>query len=42
MEVVWSKNPDWRLGQLIFNITGRSNLFYVEDDDLENLLKKYE
>ena len=36
---VWKQHPDWRLGQLIFNLTGRYDCFYVEDDVLEEALK---
>jgi uncharacterized protein YihD (DUF1040 family) len=36
---VWKKYPDWRLGQLIFNLTGSYDCFYVEDDVLEEALK---
>jgi len=41
MEVVWTKHSDLRFGQLIDNIDN-CDLFYLEDDDLENLLNKYE
>jgi hypothetical protein len=37
---VWKLIPDWRLGQLIFNLTGRYDCFYVEDDTLEKALKR--
>ena len=36
---VWKQYPDWRLGQLIFNLTGKYDCFYVEDDTLEEALK---
>ena len=36
---VWKQYPDWRLGQLIFNLTGRYDCFYVEDDTIEEVLK---
>ena len=36
LERLWEKNPDWRLGQLIFNIPGRDP-FHIEDDDLIKL-----
>lgn len=36
---VWKQVPDWRLGQLIFNLTGKYDCFYVEDDTLEEALK---
>lgn len=36
---VWKQYPDWRLGQLIFNLTGSYDCFYVEDNTLEEALK---
>ena len=36
LERLWSKHPDWRLGQLIFNIPGRDP-FHIEDYDLIEL-----
>jgi len=30
---LWKKYPDWRLGQLVFNIHG-SDPFFIEDYDL--------
>jgi len=36
---VWKQVPDWRLGQLIFNLTGKYDCFYMEDDTLEEALK---
>ncbi len=36
LERLWKKHPDWRLGQLIFNIPGRDP-FYIEDYDLIKL-----
>ena len=32
---LWELHPDWRLGQLIYNIAGRDT-FHVEDYDLIN------
>ena len=38
---LWKKHPDWRLGQLVFNIVGRDP-FHIEDYDLiEHGFKKY-
>ena len=34
LEKYWEDNPDYRLGQLVSNISG----FYTEDDDLEDYL----
>jgi len=36
LERLWKKYPDWRLGQLIFNIPGRDP-FHIEDYDLIEL-----
>lgn len=36
---VWLKYPDLRLGQLILNVENQTNLYYVEDDRLIELLK---
>lgn len=42
LEKCWAKVPDWRFGQLIENIKRAYNiedLFYIEDDKLEELIK---
>ena len=36
LQRLWEKHPDWRLGQLIFNIP-RRDPFHIEDDDLIKL-----
>lgn len=44
LEKCWAKVPDWRFGQLIENIKRSYNipdLFYIEDDKLEELIKNY-
>ena len=41
IEKIWKLNPDWRLGQLISNVTYRGaeqHLWTMEDDALEKLL----
>lgn len=39
---VWSKHPDLRLGQLLINITpDAKSLYFIEDEDLINLLEKF-
>jgi len=38
LQKIWKANPDWRLGQLVVNLTKEADPFYVEDDQLENLL----
>ena len=49
IEKIWEKHPDLRLGQLIWNSmagVGKWNapeanpLFFIEDEDLEKMLKK--
>jgi len=37
---VWSKYPDWRLGQLLFNATQQYDIFFVEDEKMIEALKK--
>lgn len=37
--VVWRNRPDSRLGQLVVNVSGRSDPFYTEDNMLETALK---
>jgi uncharacterized protein YihD (DUF1040 family) len=39
IEVLWEKNPDLRLCQLIGNCFGPRNPYYREDDELEEALK---
>ena len=42
IEKFWMANPDWRLGQLIVNISraaGGSDPFFLEDDKLLEILK---
>ena len=44
LQLCWEKVPDWRFGQLIENIkrfSGKSDLFYLEDEDFEKLLEEY-
>jgi len=42
LEETWSKIPDWRLTQLVINITDTDHncgpVFYVEDEDFEKKL----
>jgi hypothetical protein len=40
----WSDNPDLRFGQVIENIkkfSGKSDLFYIEDDEMLEMIKSY-
>ena len=36
---IWKKMPDLRMCQLLYFITGLDDMFYVEDDQLEKLIK---
>jgi hypothetical protein len=42
LRTAWKRDPDQRLGQLLSNLqgTGPQDLFYVEDDEWERLLKE--
>ena len=40
---IWHKHPDMRFGQLVSNLytyTSKTDMFYVEDDELMRLLQK--
>lgn len=39
--VAWQDVPDMRLGQLLVNITGKDDLFYVEDDVLLDEIQEW-
>lgn len=43
LEEFWKQNPDWRLGQLISNLSyelmGDNDPFFIEDEKLLELLK---
>lgn len=41
IEEVWSKYPDLRLGQLILNVINDPALYYIEDEELVELLEEY-
>lgn len=45
LEEFWKRNPNWRLGQVISNLsyelTANNDPFYLEDDKLLELLKVY-
>ena len=44
LKKVWHKVPDWRVGQLIENLkraAQKSDIFYIEDDIMLDLLKVY-
>ena len=38
---IWQMHPDLRLGQLLIGITQKSDLFYLEDDELMENLEAY-
>jgi hypothetical protein len=39
IEKIWTKYPDLRLGQLLGNSAPNSTIYYMEDEQLLNLLK---
>lgn len=45
LEEFWKRNPDWRLGQVMSNLSyelmANNDPFYLEDDKLLELLKVY-
>lgn len=40
LKEVWKQYPDWRLGQLIFNMTQQHDVFFIEDEKMIEALKK--
>ena len=42
IERVWRTRPDMRLGQLLVCVSGRNDLFSIEDEKLLNKLKECE
>lgn len=38
LEIAWTQNPDLRLGQFIYNLSGDGEVFYFEDSFLEERL----
>jgi uncharacterized protein YihD (DUF1040 family) len=39
LKKVWEKQPDTRLGQLIYNLPkDERDIFFIEDDELEEML----
>ena len=41
LKTLWKKYPDLRLGQLILNVLQDPVLYYIEDEELINLLEKF-
>lgn len=39
LRAAWEANPDWRLGQLIVNVSERRDPFHIEDDDMLRRLR---
>lgn len=40
LAAAWERNPDLRLGQLIYNATRNRDLFNIEDDDLLEVIEE--
>lgn len=38
VEKIWEKNPDLRLGQLLLNVCREPTLYYIEDEDLVEMM----
>ena len=38
---LWIRYPDWRLCQLIHNVTGKYDAFYVEDETVLEQLQAW-
>jgi hypothetical protein len=40
---LWHRHPDYRLGQLVVNLTGKlaPEVFYFEDDTLERQIRRW-
>jgi len=46
LRTLWHQHPDWRMGQLFFNLFGHTNWFnhdpfYVEDNEFEKILDEF-
>ena len=40
LKALWKRNPDLRLGQLILNVVRDPMLYYIEDEQLIDVLEK--
>lgn len=38
---IWKKHPDLRLGQLLLNVARDPVLYYLEDDEIVEILKEF-
>lgn len=39
---IWeNKVPDWRMGQLLMNVFGSEDIFYMEDEKFMKRIKEY-
>ena len=41
IETIWLQYPDLRLGQLLLNVARDPYLYYVEDEDLAQILEDF-
>ena len=41
LQEVWKKYPDLRLGQLILNVAKDPQIYYMEDDQLLDLIEQF-
>ena len=46
LRAFWHKHPDWRMGQLFYNVFCHTkwlnyDSFYIEDDEFEKILDEF-
>lgn len=41
LAILWEKNPDLRLGQLLYSLSVDTDVFYMEDDVLLQKIRQY-
>ena len=39
---LWKEHPDWRLGQLIVNVSGTDDPFYMTDEELPRKIRDWQ
>ena len=41
LALAWEQNPDMRLGQLINSLSDHIDVFYIEDDKLDDTIRQH-
>lgn len=41
LRTVWKRAPELRLGQMLLNVAGEPKLYYIEDQQLIDLLTRH-